>query len=433
MNARRGPAALPALLLMTVLVGGCSSGASQRDVDPELAGAERPSESPILDAATLVASIASVENGLVPIGEDGEPAWGEKATLAQRMDAYGVPALSIAVIDDFELVWTKGYGVLEAGADEPATARTLFHAGSVAKSLTATAALALVEHGVLTLDEPINDRLVSWRVPENELTARAPVTLRGLLSHSAGLTDGWTDSGVECCFSGAGDAPTTTIQQMLEAEPATGLPRPTRVTSLPGSEHQYANLGYGIVELLMVDVAGKPFPQVMEELLLEPLELGSSTFTQPLPETMRGRAATEHDAESRPFPDERHHFPTLGAGGLWTTAADLARFANEIMLAYSGRTGGVLSPGMAREMLVAQVQIPEHPIQDAAGLGFALSGEGEGFSAFHTGGTWGSTCLVWFMPETGQGVVVMTNSAAGGRRIRFEILLSVAREYGWPE
>ncbi len=103
------------------------------------------------------------------------------------------------------------------------------------------------------------------------------------------------------------------------------------------------------------------------------------------------------------------------------------------MLAYSGRVGGILSPGMAREMLMPRVEIPDHPIQNAAGLGFALSGEGEGLSALHTGGTWGSTSLVWIMPETGQGVVVMTNSAAGGGRIRFEILLSVAREYGWPE
>ncbi len=349
------------------------------------------------------------------------------------MAHYGVPGLSVAVIDGFELVWTKGYGVLESGQADSVSARTLFHAGSVAKPLAAAAALTLVEQGVLTLDEPVNDRLVSWRVPDNDLTEQAPVTLRGLLSHSAGLTDGWTDSGVQCCFSGAGAAPDVTIQQMLEADPVTGLPRATRVTSLPGSEYAYANLGFGILELLMVDVAGRPFSELMDELLLDPLGMGSSTFVQPLPEPLRGRAATEHDAEGRPFPDKRHHFPTRAAGGLWTTAADLARFANQVMLAYSGWSGGAITPGTAREMLTAQIDIPDHPIQDAAGLGFALSGEGEGFSVLQTGGTWGSTCLVWMMPRTGQGVVVMTNSAAGRGLIRFEILLSVAREYGWPE
>lgn len=381
----------------------------------------------------MVASIARVENGLIPIGENGEPAWEERATLAERMAHYGVPGVSIAVIDDFELVWTKGYGVLESGRNDSVTARTLFHAGSVAKPLSAALALALVERGVLTLDEPVNDRMVSWRIPDNGLTARAPVTLRGLLSHSAGLTDGWSDSGVECCYAGAGAAPTVTIQQMLDADSVTRLPRPTRVTSLPGSEYRYANLGFGILELLVVDVTGKPFPQFMREILLDPLGLGSSTFVQPLPEPLRRRAATEHDGEGRPFPDKRHHFPTRAAGGLWTTAADLARFANQVMLAYAGWSGGTLTPGMVREMLTPQVPIPDHPIQDAAGLGFALSGEGEGFSVLHTGGTWGSTCLLWMMPRTGQGVVVMTNSAAGGGLIRFEIMLAVARQYDWPE
>jgi CubicO group peptidase (beta-lactamase class C family) len=430
----RGPGRavpLAGALLTALLHGNCATVTTQRVVAPEVQ--ETQSEAPVLDAATMVVRIAGVENGLIPITEDGEPAWGEKATLTERMAYYGVPALSIAVIDNFELVWTKGYGVTERDGDTGATARTLFHAGSVAKTLTAAAALVLVEEGRLSLTEPVNDRLVSWRVPENDLTARAPVTLAGLLSHSAGLSDGWTDTGVECCYSGAGRAPTVTIQQMLEADPQTGLSAPTRVTSLPGSGYRYANLGYGIVELLMIDAAGKPFPQIMDELVLQPLELGSSTFAQPLQARLRGRAATEHDEDGRPFPDKRHHFPTLGAGGLWTTAADLARFANEIMLAYSGRVGGILSPGMAREMLMPRVDIPDHPIQNAAGLGFALSGEGEGLSALHTGGTWGSTSLVWIMPETGQGLVVMTNSAAGGGRIRFEILLSVAREYGWPE
>jgi hypothetical protein len=91
----------------------------------------------------------------------------------------------------------------------------------------------------------------------------------------------------------------------------------------------------------------------------------------------------------------------------------------------------LLSQEMAVEMLASQIEVRDSFLNDSYGLGFDLAGEGEGFRFSHTGGTWGSTCVLWAHPETGQGAVIMTNSASGQGAVRFEILVSIAAEYGW--
>lgn len=156
----------------------------------------------------------------------------------------------------------------------------------------------------------------------------------------------------------------------------------------------------------------------------------SSSFDQPLPEELRIRAASEHYEGGQPFKGDRHHFPVRAAGGLWTTPSDLARFTIEIMRAYTGASERVLSQGAAVEMVTPEIEVRDNPVIVARGLAFGLRGAGESFEFLHTGATWGSTSVFWAVPATGQGVVVMTN-AGGDGLIRFEILLSVASEYGW--
>jgi CubicO group peptidase (beta-lactamase class C family) len=357
--------------------------------------------------------------------------------LAERMEHYGVPGLSIAVIEDYRLVWAEGYGLLEAGGDTPVTPDSLFHAGSIAKTVSAAAALALVERGLLDLDEDVNNKLVSWHVPENEYTAEEKVTLRRLLSHSSGLTDGFPmrssrDPEYDWEVAPEGEAPVVTIQQVLEAQPPADNGRPTRVTRVPGTAYRYSILGYGVLQLMMTDVTGQPFSELMQETVLGPLAMTSSTFEQPLPEALRARATTEHDVTGRPFEDKRHHLPHLASGGLWTTPSDLARFAIELMHARAGKSDQLLSEEMAGEMFTPQIETGESGLVDSYGLGFHLGGAGQELRAMHTGGTWGSTCLLWFHPETGQGAVIMTNSTTGDGAIRFEILAAIAVAYGWP-
>src|SRR5688500_4617901 len=108
--------------------------------------------------------------------------------LAARMAELKVPAVSIAFIEDGKVKWTRTYGVAEAGGTRAVTPKTLFQAASMSKPVAAAAALRLVEQGRLDLDEDINTRLGAWKVPESPYTAQKKVTLRQLLSHTAGLT-----------------------------------------------------------------------------------------------------------------------------------------------------------------------------------------------------------------------------------------------------
>ena len=377
--------------------------------------------------------IAIIESSLNPIGANGQVRRGESRSLVQRMEHYRVPGVSIAVIDDYQTDWAKGYGVLEAGGRNPVTTDTLFHAGSVSKPLSAVAALTLVEKGLLDLDANVNDRLVSWRVPEGQHTRDEKVTLRRLLSHSAGLADGFTSrsSGdpVPEYLTPAGFAPSVTLQQLLYASPGVDVDGPTHVAMVPGTHYRYSNADYAVVQLLVEDITHKPYAEYMVQTILGPLEMSASMFEQPLPVDLRGRATTEHSGDGQPIEGERLHFP---GSGLWTTPSDLARFAREIMLAYQGRSERIVSHKMAVEMLTPQIATPDEVLSEWSGLGFHLHGEGKDMAAQHSGGTWGSTCLLWFYPQTGQGAVVMTNSASSDGIIRPEILLAIAAEYDWP-
>ena len=171
---------------------------------------------------------------------------------------------------------------------------------------------------------------------------------------------------------------------------------------------------------------------LMQSALLDPLRMNSSTFEQPLPFDLRDRATTEHGTSGEPVAGKRRHYPMLAAGGLWTTPSDLARFAIELMSAYLGESSTLLSQDMVKEMLSPQVDMLGHPLEKAYGLGMALGDDGGVMRIQHMGGCpWGSNSWLIAYPETGQGAVVMTNSA-GGAILRAEILFSIAIEYGWP-
>jgi CubicO group peptidase (beta-lactamase class C family) len=378
--------------------------------------------------------IAQVENGLVIMAANLQPQWGNTSTLAERMEYYQASGVSIAVIDAYKIDWAKGYGVRVAGEDETVTAHTLFHAGSVAKSMSAAAALTLVEQGVLDLNEDVNNGLASWQVPENEYTRTEKVTLRRLLSHSAGLKDGLTDRGpddpIPAYVTFGDDVPGVTLQQLLEGMPEDNI-EPTRVVNVPGTSYHYINADYAILELLVEDCLGQPFEDFMQVAVLDRLGLAFSSYHQPLPQGLRDLSASEHTMDGKPVQGGRANFPFHAAGSLWTTPSDLAVFMIDLMKAYQGEAGHLLSPQMAQQMLSTQIEIQNNPLSDAYGLGVELQSTSQGLKVWHTGGTWGSCSLIWFYPQIGKGAVVMINSASGSL-LRFEILLSIASAYGWP-
>ncbi len=354
-----------------------------------------------------------VENGLLPqVLIKGEPAW----TLAERMRHYKVPGVSLAVIHDFKIVWSKAYGLKDVSANEQVTLNTLFQAGSISKPVAAMVALKKVQQGKIKLDENINNKLTSWKLPDNEFTAQRKVTLANLLSHTAGLTvHGFPGYAV-------GEKLPTLPQVLDGAEPANTAP--VRVNMTPGAKFRYSGGGTTIMQLAVMDIDKKPFPQIAQETVLKRLEMTNSTYEQPLPPDWLKQAAAGYRRDGSEVEGKRHLYPEMAAAGLWTTPIDLAKFAIEIQLSLQGKSNKVLSQKMTEKMLTPF-------IEDFVALGFFIDKKGRATYFQHGGADEGFRAQLMAHKDKGYGAVVMVNSDNG--QIINEILRSIAKEYQWED
>jgi CubicO group peptidase (beta-lactamase class C family) len=359
-------------------------------------------------------TMQEIEKGLLPANTiQGRPRPG--MDLLERMKRYHVPGVSIALIDKAALAWAQGYGVRQAGEAVSVTPQTRFQAASISKPVTGLAVMRLVQNGTLDLDADVNNYLHSWQVPENEFTSENKVTLRGLLSHTAGLTVHGFPGYV------AGEA-NPSLQQILDGEPPANT-QPVRVEQVPGSQWQYSGGGYTVMQLLLEDVTGRPFPAWMRAAILEPLQMEHSTFEQPLPAQYAGEAATAHRGDGRPVDGKWHVYPEMAAAGLWTTPSDLARYVIELLHASAGRSDRILSQEMTRTMLT--------PVLNDHALGPRVETFGDSLAFQHAGGNAGFRCFMVGYTGLEQGAVVMTNGD-NGDVLMMEIVRGIARVFGWP-
>lgn len=366
-------------------------------------------------ADTVAARIARVEaelpNTMIMIKGQRKPG----TTLAERMAFHKTPGVSIAVINNGEIEWARSYGVVQVGAPEPVTTRTLFQAASISKPVAAFLAMRLVERGDVALDQDVNTKLTSWKVPENELTAVQKVTLGRLLSHTAGTTM----HGVPSSASGT---PMPSVVQILDGTPPADNP-PVRVTAVPGSIFRYSGGGYTIMQQLLVDVTKTPFQDLAASLVFTPIGMTDSTFELRPVVSHTGGVANGHAPDGRVLDGGNRASSALAAAGLWTTATDLAKFAMEIQRAAKGRST-VITEATARALVT--------PIKSDYSMGLAMRGTGRAARFAHGGSNAGFKAQFMAYLETGQGAAVMTN-ADGGEMLAAEVLRSIAREYGWPE
>jgi CubicO group peptidase (beta-lactamase class C family) len=338
-----------------------------------------------------------------------------KRTLESQMAALHVPGVAIAVIKGGKVEWARGFGVTRQGGDA-VTADTLFQAGSVSKPVAAMAALAVVQDGRLSLDTDVNQTLKSWKLPASPFTATTPVTLRALLSHTAGTT-------VHGFAGYAAGAPVPTLPQVLSGT-APANSGPVIVDQAVGSAYRYSGGGYSIAQQMVIDATGQSFPAAVRAKVLTPIGMAHSTEDQPLDAARSAHAAWPHDAKGALVAGGPHTYPEMAAAGLWTTANDLARFAIDLAKAANGETGHVLSPKTAREMLT--------PVKSDYGLGLSIQGATARKYFYHNGSNAGYKAVLLAYPDTGDGVVVLTNGDQG-YQLSEAIVRAVAVEYGWPD
>lgn len=356
--------------------------------------------------------IQQIENNLASIVRiRGDP----NATLEQRMKQYKVAGLSIAVINNGQLAWAKGYGFANADSTRRIDENTLFQAASISKPIAALTALHWVERGKLSLDADINTYLTDWKIPQSRFTEREKITLRRLLTHTTGLT-------VHGFRGYAKGKPLPSTRQIVTGQPPANNPAVVADT-LPGSTWRYSGGGYLVMQNVLEDVLGKPFGQIAAETVLSKLSMTNSTFEQPLPERLESRAATGFFVSGKPIEGQWRTYPEKAAAGLWTTPTDLARYVVEVQQSLRGKGAGVLSKTMTRQMLTPN---------KGWGLGPAIQHGGDSLLFSHSGANVGFRCHLVAYAYRGQGAVVMTNSDNGDRLIR-EVLASIAEAYNWAD
>ncbi len=339
----------------------------------------------------------------------------EKWTLEQRMARYGVPAVSIAVIHDGRIQWTRAYGAAVTGRNQTVSGQTLFQAASISKALTAFATLRVADQGLVALDTPVNRYLRSWRLPESDAGSSDSVTLARLLAHMAGLNV----PGFPGYVAGAA---IPTLTQILDGAAPANTP-PIRIVQPPGSTWAYSGGGYLALQQVLQDVTGQEFPRLMDSLVLTPLGMQHSTFQQPLPANLEARVAVGHGVGGEALPSQWYVYPELAAAGLWTTASDLSRFALGVRSAANRSPKALLSTQGAAALTTPQF--------GSFSLGLLVRRNGEHVWFTHNGGNEGYRALMYAYLTTAEGAVVMTNSDAG-MALASEIINSIALEYGWP-
>lgn len=368
----------------------------------------------LLTACAPDPRISAVENELpaVSVGETTV-----RLSLREWMDTLGVPGISIAVIDDYRIAWARGYGTLEAGdSSAPVSTGTLFQGASIAKAVTAAAVMRQVQDGTLDLNADVSASLRSWSVPAEDSAVKPVVSLRQLLSHTAGIKPGG--------FVGyeRGTPLPTTLQVLNGEEPALN----TRATlqAPPGAAVAYSGLGYTIVELVLVEKLGAQFDMILDASVFRPFGMSSSLVGLEPAASAAGHVARGHFAPGAVIPGGWRLHPELAAAGLWTTPTDLARLAIGVANGWTGRFASPLTAASARLMLT--------PVLDRSGLAFTLRLDDTlGFFS-HSGGNEGYRAHLEMLAGVGKGVVVMTNSD-NGHPLAALITLAVARAWSWPD
>jgi len=359
--------------------------------------------------------IKKVENGLLPaIRIRGSEL--KRYNIYERMNHCRIPGVSIALINNSKIEWAKGYGVKENGTDDPITVTTLFQAASISKPIVAAAVLHFAEKDMLDLESPVNSQLRSWKIPDNEITQEKAVNAKMLLTHSGGVA-GFGFEGYRIR-----DKLPTLLQILDGLEPANSPP--IRIVHEPGSRWLYSNGGYLILQQLMMDVTNSSFQESMNEIILEPLDMSNSTFSQPLQSRYEVIAATGHKSDGTTVEGRWRIYPEMAAGGLWTTPMDLSKFIIELQKSLEGNSNKVLSKSMIENMLSRHF--------GDMGLGFILRGNDEDLGFTFNGGNEGYRCDMYAYAFRDKGAVIMTNSD-NGQFVIDEIYRSISAEYGWPD
>ena len=365
-----------------------------------------PFLAPAQDTSEKIRQVENSLAGWVNIENQPPMRW----NIQERMKAYRVPGVSIAVIRDYKVEWARGYGYADVEEKRPVTPQTLFQAASISKSLNGVAILKLVEQGKLRLDEDINHYLKTWHPSADS----GKITIAHLLSHTAGLTiHGFPGYEVTATLP--------TVEQVLSGQQPANT-KEVKPAFAPGKRMQYSGGGTTVTQLILTTVTGQPYDQFLQKEVLDPMGMAGSFYTKAPPAGKKPLLATAYHEDGEAVKGKYHVYPEMAAAGLWTNPTDLGKYIIETQLSYAGKSSKVLSPAMTKTRLT--------PFMNKnSALGVFMMKDGRYFN--HNGGNEGFKCVYYGSVEGGNGFVVMVNS--DNFDIIDEITRSIAITYGWND
>lgn len=263
------------------------------------------------------------------------------------MQKHKVPSVSIALMQKGKTLSPRNYGIIQKGKTDKIDDQTVFSVGSVSKVANAIIVLKLMDEGKLDLDEDVNTYLKTWKIPANNFTKNNPITLRHILSHTAGFSvHGFADYY-------PGEKLPTPIQTLNGETPAKS--GKVEVIFAPGSRFKYSGGGTTVAQQIVADVTGMPYEKAAAKILFEPMGLKRTSFANPLPSDF-GNIAKAHNGngEAVALPRGYQAMPEMAASGLWTTPSDFFRIFSVLLKRNDDKSTSYLSADILKDMITKQ-------------------------------------------------------------------------------
>lgn len=365
----------------------------------------------VLVSDKIQQKIEKVENSLSPLVlNKGESLW----NIEKQMQKYNVAGLSIAVINNFEVEWAKGYGSTGVKGTPNVTQQTVFQAASMSKFANAVALMKLMELKKINLNEDINSYLTSWKFPYHKNNNSNPINIRKLLNHTAGLSTHGFDG-----YKNPKNLPTI-IQTLEGSKPANSV-KVEQIRS-PNKEFGYSGGGIIISQLILMDNSNSSYENFLNTNIFTPLEMNNSFYSiefDKYPQDL----AYGHSENGKPLKNNYNIYPESAAAGLWTTPTDLAKLIIDVQLSLKADTGKILSRQSMEELIEPSLK------NSNSVLGLFTENKNGELYLQHSGSNRGFRGKLYFSAENGNGVVIMVNGT--NSEIIEEIIRSVVSVYNW--
>ena len=316
--------------------------------------------------------------------------------LNEHMEYHKIPGISIGIIYDQDLVYAKSFGYSDTENKTPATPETIYRIASITKTFTATAIMQLRDQGKLELNDPISKHL-DWFEIQDRFSGAPDITIWHLLTHTSGLPR-------EAAFPYWTDNVFPTREEMIDALPGQETIYP------PEHKFKYSNLALSLTGEIVTAVSGQPYEQFIEENILKPLEMKSTSIF--ITDDEKKRLATPYtrlfsdgSRKIMPFTDSKGIAP---AANMASTVSDLAKYISFQFRVDSSDTTTVLKGSTLREM--QRIQWLAEDWTWGWGLGFGISRWNGKTLVGHSGWVAGNRTRIYFVPADKIGVVVLINA-----------------------